>query len=78
MYSLENSVIGTDISSRCNAQSANKTRTKIACDIAIKIREHNHIKLRGIHNEVHTERIDDIVIEFDATFIIGSNLPCRT
>ena len=77
MHRLEDRVFWADISTRCNTEATYQTSTQIARDISVEVREHDDLELRGIHNDVHAERIDDVVIEFNGRMLF-SNFTCAT
>ena len=62
---LEYSSLFADVCSRCHPKSTHQTGTKVADNITVKVRQHNHIiKLRFL-NKLHAHIVNDAVLEFN-------------
>ncbi len=74
MNGLEHSVVVADIRTRSDAQATYQAGAQVARNVAIQVREHDDVELAGIGNQVHAKRVDDAVVERNASFVIGRDL----
>src|SRR5437016_119064 len=71
MYGLKHGAFFSDVGAGHNAQTADKPRGQIAHHVAIQIREQEHVKLQGIHHDLHAGVIDDEFLVFDGGKLCG-------
>ena len=74
MNGLEHSVVVADIRTRSNTQATYQAGAQVTRNVAIQVREHDDVELAGIGNQVHAKRVDDAVVERNASFVIGRDL----
>ena len=67
---LENRRLLPDIRPRRHAQSADQTRTQIADDIAVEIRQHDHIVQLRLLDQLHAHIVDDPILELDVRVVL--------
>src|SRR5205809_262601 len=65
MYGFEHGAFFADIRAGHDAQTADKPRGQIAHYVAVKVRQQEHVKLQGIHDDLHAGVIDDEFLVLD-------------
>src|SRR5882672_7450919 len=59
MHSLEHSTFMANVGAGNHAEASDQACGQIAHDVAIKIRKQEHVKLQGIHHDLHAGVIND-------------------
>ena len=71
MGGLEDGAVGPDVRPRGHAQPAHQSRRQVAEDVAVKVRQHQHVvQLRLLH-QLHAHVVDDAVLELDVGILLG-------
>ena len=60
-----------DISARHHAQPADQSRREVAHDVAVKIRQQQHVELLRIEHHLHAGVVDDQFLVFDVRILRG-------
>ena len=63
--SLEHRAFVADVGAGHHAEAPDKARGQVAHDVAIKIRQQKHVKLQGIHHDLHAGVVNDKFLVFD-------------
>ena len=62
---LEDGAIRADVRTGRHAQSAHQSGRQVAEDVAVKIRQHDHVVQFRLLHQLHAHVVDDAVFEFD-------------
>ena len=58
-----------------HAEAADEARAQVADDVAVQVRQHEHVvQLRLLH-ELHAHVVDDAVLELDLALVVGRDRP---
>ena len=65
MRGFEDGPVGTDVRARRHAQAADQAGRQIAQDVAVQVRQHEHVVQLGLLHQLHAHVVDDAVLELD-------------
>ncbi len=68
---FEDRAVGADVRAGRDAQAADQAGRQVADDVAVQVRQHQHVvQLRLLH-ELHAHVVDDAVLELDVGILLG-------
>ena len=62
---LEDGRVGADVPARRDAEAADEAGGQVADDVAVEVRQHEHVELLGPLHETHAERVDEVLPRLD-------------
>ena len=68
---FEHRAVGADVLARRDAQAADQAGAQIAEDVAVQVRQHEHVVQLGLLHELHAHVVDDAVLELDVRIFLG-------
>src|SRR5437667_6221037 len=71
MYGFEHGAFVADIRAGHQAQPSDKARSQVAHYVTVKIRQQEHVKLQGIHDDLHAGVVNDEFLVFDGGKLCG-------
>ena len=75
MDGLEDGGVRTDVRAWRDAQPADEARGEVAHDVAVQVREHQHVVQLGLLDELHAHVVDDAVLELDPAGVVRRDGP---
>ena len=73
MRRLEDGGVLADVRAGRDAEPADETRGQVADDVAVEVRQHEHVELLGTLDELHRERVDEHLARLDVR-VVGRDL----
>ena len=67
--------VGADVRAGRDAQAADQARRQVADDVAVEVRQHEHVVQLGLLDELHAHVVDDAVLELDPAVVVGRDGP---
>ena len=71
MGGLEHRRLRADVGAGREAQAADHAGAEVGDDVAVEVREHDHVVLLGARDELVAEVVDDPVLELDVRVVLG-------
>ena len=71
MRGLEDGRLGAEVAARGEPEPADQARGQVGDDVAVEVREHEHVVLLGPLDELHAEVVHDAVLELDVRVLLG-------
>ena len=68
---FEDGAAGADVLAGGDAEAADQAGAQIADDVAVQVRQHEHVVQLGLLHELHAHVIDDALFEFDVGIFLG-------
>ena len=62
---LEDGRVGADVAARRDAEAADEPGGQVADDVAVEVRQHEHVELLGPLDETHADRVDEVLPRLD-------------
>src|SRR4029450_8092203 len=59
-----------EVSARGEAEPADQARREVGDDVAVEVRQYEHVVLLGPLDELHREVVDDAVLELDVRVLL--------
>ena len=75
MDRLEDRRLGADVGARCDAEAADQPGREVAHDVAVQVRQDQHVVQLGLLDELHAHVVDDAVLELDPAVVLGGDRP---
>ena len=72
---LEDCRLGADVGARRDAEAADQPGAQVADDVAVQVRQHEHVVQVGLLDELHAHVVDDAVLELDPALVVGGDGP---
>ena len=70
VHGLEDRALGADVGARRDAETADETGREVGDDVAVEVRQHEHVPPLGVQHELHARRVHDVVLELDAGVLV--------
>ena len=71
MGGFEDGAVRADVHARGHAQAADDPGTQVADDIAVQIRQHQHVVQLRLLRQLHAHVVDDPFLELDVRILLG-------
>ena len=75
MDRLEDRGLGADVGARRDAEPADQAGAQVADDVAVQVRQHQHVVQLGLLDELHAHVVDDAILELDAALVVRGDGP---
>ena len=70
---LEHRRLGPDVGAGRDAEAADEARAQVADDVAVQVRQHEHVVQVRLLDELHAHVVDDAVLELDPARVVGGD-----
>ena len=70
MSRLEHRRLGADVAAGRHAEAADHAGAEVGDDVAVEVRQHDHVVLLGARHELVAEVVDDPVLELDVRVVL--------
>ena len=75
MDRLEDGGLGPDVGAGRDAQAADEAGRQVADDVAVQVRQHEHVVQVRLLDELHAHVVDDAILELDPAVVVGRDGP---
>ena len=68
---LEHRHAGAEVRAGHDAEPADQPGAQVGDDVAVEVRQHDHVELLGLHHELHARGVDDALVVGDVRMRAG-------
>ena len=70
MRRLEDGAVRADVAAGRDAEAADEAGGEVADDVAVEVRQHEHVELLGPLDEAHADRVDEVLPRLDLRVVL--------